>query len=59
MAKWLKQVTDLFTELENVLIDRDFEIHLDINPDERHGSNVAYGAAKGMIQGYCRSYAYL
>lgn len=51
MMAEVQRVTDLFTELEDVLIDRDFEIHLDINPDARHGSNVAYGAAKGMIQG--------
>lgn len=44
-------VTELYTLLEDVLIDRDFEIHLDVNPNENAGSNIAYGAAKGVVWG--------
>lgn len=51
MMKEVEMVTELYTKLEDVLIDRDFEIHLDVNPLEGTGSNVAYGAAKGMIWG--------
>ena len=51
MMREVTMVTDIYTQLEDVLIERDFEVHLDVNPDENHGSNVAYGAAKGMIWG--------
>lgn len=51
MMKEVQLVTELYTKLEDVLIDREFEIHLDVNPETGTGSNVAYGAAKGMIWG--------
>lgn len=34
-------------------IERDIEIHVDINPDECHGSSCAYSQALGYIQGVC------
>jgi len=52
MMKEVQLVTDLYTSLEDVLIDRDFEIHIDVNPEKGTGSNVAYQAAKGVIWGY-------
>jgi len=53
MLSEVQRVIDLYNELEDVLIDRldDVEIHLDINSDNSFGSNVAYGAAKGMVEG--------
>lgn len=51
MMKEVSLVTELYNQLEDVLIDREFEIHIDVNPIEDTGSNVAYGAAKGMIWG--------
>lgn len=51
MMKEVSIVTEVYHSLEDILVDRDFEIHLDINPDENHGSNIAHGAAKGMIWG--------
>jgi predicted RNase H-related nuclease YkuK (DUF458 family) len=42
---------DLYLLLEDVLLEREVEIHLDVNPDEMHGSNIALSAAKGYIQG--------
>ena len=51
MMREVTLITDIYTALEDVLIDRDFEVHIDVNPDVIHGSNVAYGAAKGMIWG--------
>lgn len=51
MMKEVELVTDLYNQLEEVLMDKEFEIHLDVNPQEGTGSNVAYGAAKGMIWG--------
>jgi len=51
MLAEVNKVTELFTLLEDVLYDRDFEIHLDISENKANGSNVAHGAAKGMIYG--------
>lgn len=51
MIKEVEHVIEIYNELEEVLYDKEFEIHIDINPDEKHGSNIAYGTAKGMIQG--------
>lgn len=71
MLQEVNKVIEMYNKLEDVLIDRteDVSIHCDINPDDCHGSYVAYGAAKGMIQGllgiepdfkpdaFCASYA--
>lgn len=51
MMKEVQLVTELYTQLEDVLIERDFEIHLDVSADKSAGSNVAYAAARGMIYG--------
>ena len=50
MMAEVQRLTEMYNLLEEVLIDKDFEIHVDVNPDESFGSNVAYGAAKGYIQ---------
>ena len=51
MMKEVQLVTELYTVMEDILIERDFEIHIDVNPNSNAGSNVAYSAAKGMIWG--------
>lgn len=51
MMREVSIVTEVYHALEDILVDREFEIHLDINPDESCGSNIAHGAAKGMIWG--------
>ena len=51
MMREVYLVTELFSLLEDVLIDRDFEIHIDVNPEKGTGSNIAYSAAKGVIWG--------
>ncbi len=51
MMREVAMITDLYAQLEDILIERDFEVHIDVNPDESYGSNVAYCAAKGMIWG--------
>lgn len=51
MMREVLLITELYTLLEDILIERDFEIHIDVNPNEGTGSNVAYGAAKGVIWG--------
>jgi len=51
MMKEVQLITDLYESLEEVLIERDFEIHIDVNPERGAGSNVAYDAAKWTIAG--------
>ena len=45
------KVAAITLELMDVLIDRDFEIHLDISKKEYNGSHCAMGAAVGYIWG--------
>jgi predicted RNase H-related nuclease YkuK (DUF458 family) len=47
------KVSDLYLKLASVLIDRDIEVHLDINPDELHGSSCVINEAVGYIKGTC------
>jgi predicted RNase H-related nuclease YkuK (DUF458 family) len=46
------KIADLYLELSK-LIAHDIEIHLDINPNARYGSNVAVQEAVGYIKGMC------
>ena len=45
------KVSAMVVELQDVLHDREFEIHLDINPNIIHGSSVALQQAVGYIKG--------
>ncbi len=68
MMNEVYKVTELYLALEPH-IDKDIEIHCDINPDANHGSNCAYSQALGYIRGvtgqvpkfkpdaWCASYA--
>ena len=47
------KVSDLYRKLSDVLTNRLVEVHLDINPDERHGSNCVIAQAIGYIKGTC------
>ena len=47
------KVSTLFQSLKDVLVDRDVEVHLDINPDEAHGSSCVVHQAIGYIKGTC------
>ncbi len=47
------KAAELYLALEDALIDREFEIHLDINRDAKHGSSCAATAAIGYIKGVC------
>jgi len=51
MMREVTMVTELYEDLEDVLIMRDFSIHIDVNSVKGTGSNVAYSAAKGYILG--------
>lgn len=47
------KVADLYTKLADVIGDKDVEIHLDINPNERYNSSVVIQQAVGYIKGVC------
>lgn len=47
------KVAELYMALEEAIQDREIEIHLDINPDEHHGSSCALTQAIGYIRGTC------
>jgi hypothetical protein len=47
------KVSELYLKLADVLIDRDVEVHLDINPNEMTGSSCVINEAIGYIKGTC------
>lgn len=47
------KVSELYLKLHEVLEDRDVEVHLDINPDEKHGSSCVIHEATGYIKAMC------
>ena len=47
------RVSEMFQRLSSVLADREVEVHLDINPNEMHGSSCVVQQAIGYIRGTC------
>lgn len=47
------KIADLYLKLHDVLEDREVEVHLDINPNEMHGSSCVVQEAVGYIRGMC------
>ena len=47
------KVSELYLKLADVLEGRQVEVHLDINPDEMHGSSCVISQAVGYIKGTC------
>lgn len=47
------KIADLYMAMQNVIDDRPVEIHLDINPNEEHGSSCVVQQAVGYIKGLC------
>lgn len=47
------KIGDLYMKLQDVLNDKDVSIHLDLNPDKKHGSSCAVSEAIGYIKGVC------
>lgn len=45
-----RKVCELYERLKDLLLEHEFEIHVDISPYETCGSNVAYSAAVGYIK---------
>lgn len=49
----VQKTSEMYLALADVLEGRKVEIHLDINPNELHGSSVALQQAVGYIRGTC------
>jgi predicted RNase H-related nuclease YkuK (DUF458 family) len=47
------KVAELYLKLHEVLEDRLVEVHLDLSPDEKNGSNCVVQEAIGYIRGMC------
>ena len=47
------KVCQLYQDLHEVLEDREVEIHIDINPDLKHGSSCVIQEAVGYVRGMC------
>mgnify|MGYP003350616916 FL=1 len=47
------KIADLYLKLHDVLEGREVEVHLDINPNEIHGSSCVIQEATGYIRGMC------
>jgi predicted RNase H-related nuclease YkuK (DUF458 family) len=47
------KVSEMYLKLADVLENRSVEVHLDINPNEMHGSNCVINEAIGYIRGTC------
>ena len=47
------KVSDLYLKLAEVLEGRHVEVHLDINPNQEHGSSCVISQAVGYIRGVC------
>lgn len=54
MMNEVYRTVEMFQELKDVIGDRSIEVHVDINKDPKHGSNVAYSQAQGYIKGTCQ-----
>ena len=47
------KVAEVYQKLVDVIGDRQVEIHLDINPNEKHNSSIVIQQAVGYIKGMC------
>ena len=47
------KAAELYLALAEAIGDRHCEVHLDINPDEKHGSSCVIQEAVGYIRGMC------
>ena len=47
------KIAEMYLKLHDVLDGREVEVHLDINPNEMHGSSCVINEAVGYIRGMC------
>ena len=51
LFKEAEMVVECYEELYEVLMERDCELHIDVNPEKGTGSNIVHGAAVGYVLG--------
>jgi uncharacterized protein len=51
LMKEVYKVCDLYLQIAPLLDQFDIEVHLDINPDPKHGSNIVEKSAVGYVNG--------
>ena len=51
LMKEAEMVISAYERLYEVLMDKEVELHIDVNANKEHGSNCAYNAAKGYVLG--------
>jgi len=51
LFKEAEKVVKVYEDLYDVLMDKEVELHIDINPEKGTGSNIVHGAAVGYILG--------
>lgn len=49
------KVSELYIKLADAIVDRDIEVHLDINPNKKYGSSCVVQEAIGYIRGVCQT----
>jgi len=49
----VQKTVNIIESLKNEIENRDYEIHIDVNKSNEHGSNVAYNAVKGLVLSVC------
>jgi predicted RNase H-related nuclease YkuK (DUF458 family) len=47
------KIADMYLQLSPLIKDREIQVHLDINPSEKHASNSVMQQAMGYIHGVC------
>jgi predicted RNase H-related nuclease YkuK (DUF458 family) len=47
------KIADMYLQLSPLIKDREIQVHLDINPSEKHASNSVMQQAMGYINGVC------
>lgn len=47
------KASEMYLKLAEVLVGKEIEVHLDINPNEMHGSSCVINEAIGYIRGTC------
>jgi len=53
LMKEVIRTAEMYIKLEDSILDRHVEIHLDINPDQKYGSSCVISEAVGYIKGMC------
>lgn len=47
------KISQLYLDFQDLFENREVEIHLDVNPDQKHGSSCVVSEAVGYVRGVC------